>query len=158
MISSVRPNSYCSVYTIPADLFQENLEVTSVSEEPLSKPVTARLQWVNYSTSFESSTPRVSIFTIFKDAKKIFININLQRKILSYLQWYFIVRTLKNNQGLLAKFLAKQSKAKKLSKLVTHRLQWVNQHLLWKLYPWVSVFTISKDTKKIFIKMNMQKK
>ena len=37
-----RPNSHSSVYTIPADLFQEEeLEVTSLSEEP----VTARIQW-----------------------------------------------------------------------------------------------------------------
>ena len=41
-ILTPRPNSYCSVYTIPADLFQEEeLEVTSLSEEP----VTAIIQW-----------------------------------------------------------------------------------------------------------------
>ena len=37
-----RPNSYCSVYTIPTNLFQEEeLELTSVESE---EPVTERIQ------------------------------------------------------------------------------------------------------------------
>jgi len=46
-----RPNSYCSVYTIPADLFQEEeLEVTSLSEEPVTPRIQSRRNSTNPET------------------------------------------------------------------------------------------------------------